>query len=301
MISYAQLRPGPGFVPSRAAAYYAQRCAIYPTFRRRIAGLLAAAVRSRHATLATGREPDLQDALGKLEQDGIAMLPDLFSPSELSDIVDFFMNQEVMTPEGGCVARDGLPAQTAMAAYQLDTIVSCSTLMAAINRADILRLASAYVGCKPTISAIGVRWSLPGVKSLDSTQMFHRDPDDWRFLKVFVYLTDVDPEGGPHIYVAGSHNTPGSMRGMSYSGKQVEARFGAQNMRTILGERGTTFVADTIGIHAGMPPKRAPRLLLQVQYSILPNYALRYTPVVSTGYRQLDSYVNRLILAPASN
>jgi hypothetical protein len=170
--------------------------------------------------------------------------------------------------------------------------------MTAINRADILRLASAFLGCKPTLCSIGVRWSFPGSESPDMTQAFHRDPDDWRFLKLFVYLTDVDDdEGGPHIYVAGSHNTRRSLRSKTYAREQLEAQFGKQNMRAIVGARGTTFVADTSGIHAGIPPQRAPRLLLQAQYSILPNFALHYRPVVDPGHRRLDSYVNRLILA----
>ena len=75
------------------------------------------------------------------------------------------------------------------------------------------------------------------------------------------------------------------------------ARFGKHSMRTILGARGTTFIADTIGIHAGMPPQRGSRLLLQAQYSILPNFALQYRPVADAGDRGLDPYVNRLIVS----
>jgi hypothetical protein len=296
MIPYAQLRPGRGFVPSHAAAYFVQRFVTHPTVRRCVASVLAAGVRSRHATLATRREPDLQDALGGLERDGIAMLPNLFSTSELADVVGFFLNQQVAAPGGGCVARDGLPAGATMAAYHLATVVACPWLMTAINRADILRLASAFLGCKPTLCAVGVRWSFPGSKS-DDVQAFHRDPDDWRFLKLFVYLTDVDGESGPHIYVAGSHNTRRPWRAKTYAQEQVEAQFGKQNMRAILGARGTTFIADTSGIHAGIPPQRAPRLLLQAQYSILPNFALHYRPVADPSRHRLDPYVNRLILA----
>lgn len=297
MISYARLRPGRGFVPSHAAAYYAQRFITHLTARRCIASVLAAGVRSRHATLATRGEPDLQAVLGGLERDGIAMLPNLFSTSELIDVVGFFLQQRVAAPGGGCVARDGLPAGATMAAYHLATVVACPWLMAAINRADILRLASAFLGCKPTLCSVGVRWSFPGSRSPDMTQEFHRDPDDWRFLKLFVYLTDVDGESGPHIYVAGSHNTRRSLRAKTYAQEQLEARFGKQNMRTILGARGTTFIADTSGIHAGIAPQRAPRLLLQAQYSILPNFALHYRPVAAPSHHRLDSYVNRLILA----
>ena len=296
MIHYAQLRPGRGFVPSRAAAYFVQRCVTHPIVRRCVASVLAAGVRSRHATLATRREPDLQDALGGLERDGIAMLPNLFSTSELADVVGFFLNQQVAAPGGGCIARDELPAGATMAAYDLATVVACPWLMTAINRGDILRLVSAFLGCKPTLCAVGVRWSFPGPKSAD-VQAFHRDPDDWRFLKLFVYLTDVDGESGPHIYVAGSHNTRRSWHAKTYAQEQVEAQFGKQNMRAILGASGTTFIADTSGIHAGIPPQRAPRLLLQAQYSILPNFALHYRPVADPSHHRLDSYVNRLILA----
>lgn len=298
MISYAALRPGPGFVPSHAAAYYAQRCVTHPAIRRCVARVLAAGVRVRHATLATWREPDLQDVVTALERDGIARLPDLFSPSELADVVGYFMRQPVTVQNGSRVALDRLPAGAAMAAYELPTVVACPWLMNAINRPGILRLASAYVGCKPTISAVGVRWSFPGSTAPDMTQAFHRDPDEWRFLKMFVYLTDVDDGAGPHIFVTGSHKTSGRLRGKAYSERQVEARFGKQNVQTILGARGTTFVADTIGIHAGMPPQRAPRLLLQIQYSILPNFALQYRPVADPDCRGLDPYVNRLILSP---
>lgn len=298
VIPYAQMRFGRGFVPGHAAAYFAQRCVTLPTVRRCVASVLAAGVRSRHATLATRREPDLQDALGDLERDGIAMLPNLFSTSELADVVGFFLSQSVAAPGGGCVARDGQPAGATMAAYHLATVVACPWLMAAINRADMLRLASAFLGCKPTLCSLGVRWSFPGSKSPDATQAFHRDPDDWRFFKLFVYLTDVvDGESGPHVFVAGSHNTRRPLRAKTYGQEQLEARFGKQNMRAIFGARGTTFIADTSGIHAGIPPQRAPRLLLQAQISILPNVALDYRPVADPSHSCLDSYVNRLILA----
>ena len=295
MISYARLRPGRGFAPAHAAAYYIQRCVTHLAIRRFIASILAAVVRLRHSTLATRTEPDLQAALGDLERDGIAMLPNLFSASQLEDVVAFFLGERVAVPGGGCT-HDALAAGLTMAAYDLATVTACPWLMAAINSADILRLASAFLGCTPTLCSVGVRWSFPDPKSPDVTQAFHRDPDDWRFLKLFVYLTDVDGESGPHVYVAGSHKTRTPWRVRTYTQELLEARFGKQNMRPVVGARGTTFVADTSGIHAGVPPRRVPRLLLQAQYSILPNFALYYRPVAGPGHHRLDSYVNRLIL-----
>lgn len=141
-------------------------------------------MRVQHAALATGREPDLQDVVIALERDGIARLPDLFSPSELADVVCLFMHQPVTVQKGSRVALDALSAGTAIVAYQLPTVVACPWLMSAINRPVILRLASAHFDCKPTLSDVGVRWSFPGANALDMKQAFHRDPDVWRFLKL---------------------------------------------------------------------------------------------------------------------
>ena len=50
-------------------------------------------------------------------------------------------------------------------------------------------------------------WSFPFTKrkKMDSAQYFHFDFDRIKWLKVFIYLTDVDDNNGPHCYVKGSH------------------------------------------------------------------------------------------------
>ena len=62
-----------------------------------------------------------------------------------------------------------------------------------------------------------------------------------------------------------------------------------------MGPRGTTFVADTLGVHRGVAPTERPRLILQAQYSVLPIYAFRYPPAKSSGPPD-GSYSSRLIL-----
>jgi hypothetical protein len=58
--------------------------------------------------------------------------------------------------------------------------------------------------------------------------------------------------------------------------------------------RGFCFAVDTAGIHKGAAPLEQP-LMLQIQYSLLPSYAYRYTPEQYHGPLVLDPYVNRLI------
>jgi hypothetical protein len=224
------------------------------------------------------------------------MLDPLFPATRVEEIIAYFRSQSPIGPDGRSTALENLPAGIAMAAYSLGTIIACPGLMAAINGPRILGIVSRYLGCKPTISSLGVRWSFPTAARPAETQLFHRDPDDWRFLKLFVYLTEVDLDSGPHVYVAGSNRTQGHIRARPYSRSELEARFGPESIQAVTGPRGTTFLADTHGIHMGKPPQGRARLMLQVQYSLLPIFAFRYEPVTGVAGLDLDPYVNRLIL-----
>jgi hypothetical protein len=64
----------------------------------------------------------------------------------------------------------------------------------------------------------------------------------------------------------------------------------------VTGPRGTTFMVDTWGVHKGNIPVNRARLLLQVQYSILPIANFDYRPVSFAAASPHDRYTNRLIL-----
>jgi hypothetical protein len=81
------------------------------------------------------------------------------------------------------------------------------------------------------------------------------------------------------------------------SDEEVEQRYGAKAVKTVIGTRGTGFAVDTAGVHKGEVPKARPRLMLQIQYSLLPSFAHRYYPQTYMGPGQFDSYVNRLFVA----
>ncbi|WP_194152294.1 phytanoyl-CoA dioxygenase family protein [Muricoccus nepalensis] len=298
MIDYARLRPGRGFEPGRAAAYYAQRLVTGRRLRGSVSRCLAAAIRLRQGAgtaLPAGEPP--HPALAGLRQDGLAMLDGPPPPADPGEMLAYFRAQRVVGPGRRLMRLEEVEPGTSMASYPLSTVVACPGLMEAINAPGLLRLVAGYLGCKPTISSLGVRWSLPAAARPEATQLFHRDPDDWRFLKLFVYLTDVGAEDGPHVYVRGSHNTAAQLRARPYQRAALEREYGPRSIRTVTGPAGTTFVADTHGIHMGLPPAGAPRLILQVQYSILPIFAFRYAPVAAPLPAGLDPYVNRLIMA----
>ena len=135
----------------------------------------------------------------------------------------------------------------------------------------ILYLAEQYLGLPPIVGNCQLYFSLPNRSSTfkrDQKRYFsyHYDIDDYRFLKLFIYLTDVSGMSGPHCYVKTSH--------LDYSlTKKICRRISQATCDhlypdqacSILGSAGTSFMEDTFGFHRGAPPNR-PRLILHAEY-----------------------------------
>jgi hypothetical protein len=133
-----------------------------------------------------------------------------------------------------------------------------------------------YLNTLPAIGGLDTWWSARygNEAGSDAAQLFHFDfdaPPAW--LKLFVYVTDVTPEKGPHVYVRGSHKAglaqTREFRSRGYqriSDEEMEQKFGTGNLVEITGQRGTVFMADTRGFHKGKFPTGGDRLLAQVIY-----------------------------------
>lgn len=295
MIPYARLKPGPGFQARRALFYYGQRMATAPVIRRALSYLIAAVVRVRQGGPVTWpRDGTCRTVLADLKKEGLAMLPPLLPRVEIKRIADYFRANMVAAPNGGRLPIEQIPAGAAAADYSLETVLACPGLLTLVNAPRVLRIAADYLGCKPTISSIGVRWTFPFSREVRRFQSFHRDVDDWRFLKLFIYLSDVDAGSGPHSFVRRSHDTAFGLTTRAYTQLEIETRFGGHKIAIVTGPMGTTFMADTLGVHCGGRPTTGPRLMLQVQYSLLPVFAFRYDPVESEA--MVDAYCNRLLL-----
>ena len=298
MIGYAGLRPGRGFQPGRAALYYAQRLAVRPSIRRSIARTIASAIRLQHGDGVAVEDDVNHDDIRTLEADGLVRLADTVVGSECAErLLNYFRSQRVSI-HGKSVAVEEISAGEPMVPYPLSIVLANVDVRGILTSPLVLDIAARYLGCRPTLSSLGVRWSFPTTKAADVTQRFHRDPDDWRFLKLFVYLTDVTPNSGPHVYVKRSHRTAGQLRSRFFAPEDLRSDYGTESLEEITGPRGTTFIADTYGIHAGMIPQEAPRLILQAQYSVLPVFAFRYEPIEINDWADCpDQYVLRLLVS----
>jgi len=299
MIDYARLTPGPGFEAGKSLLYYSQRLVINTHARRLIAAALASCVGVAHrrAKCAASASAAVERTAHALLRDGFAMLDPVLSQRQVADIRQYLASRHVILRDGWRTKPDAVPNDITSADYPLETVLRCPHVLQFANDAFALAVAGQYIGCVPTISTIGIRWSFPGNGAGTMTQGFHRDPDDWRFVKLFTHLTDIDPGLGPHVYVRGSHRTSGTIRSRPYTVDELGRDYGAENIQEIVGPAGTAFMADTYGIHKGTVPLAGPRLMLEAGFSILPIFALRYRPLDIRPRPVLDRYVNRLLLA----
>ena len=163
----------------------------------------------------------------------------------------------------------------------------CDAIQSLMADQALLAIAETYLGTKTVVGGIDTWWSTAYGNGPSDTaaQAYHFDFDaPPRWLKLFVYVTPVNPENGPHTYVKGSHR-----RGLSANkellsrgyvripDKEIENAFGPESCLELTGERGTTFIADTRGFHKGKHPRSGHRLISQLIYcsALFNNHAPR--------------------------
>ena len=199
-------------------------------------------------------------------------------------------------PELGEFLSDAIPEETQVANYKREDLVSIKEIMEIANDPKILSFVQKFLYGKPTISNINAWWSLGGRKSAQHAQLFHRDVDDYKFIKFFIYLTDVGMENGPHVYVETSAYDDNFKKIRRFSDIEIESFYGKEKINHVTGGKGEAYFVNTYGIHKGLLPKEGRRLILQIQYSINEVGVETYNPIKVENGGEYDKYINRLLI-----
>jgi hypothetical protein len=292
MQKYLRFGDKVGYGTLRLGAYYIQRTLTSRRLRRVGAFLLLSALKFSRAPKP--RTPVRSGLTQALRHCGYVPLGCVFTREQSDEIHAYLTGKPLLDSRGTCQRFElaSRPAGVKLGDYELDTVVHCPHVLDLANCADFLNLASDYLGFTPTITNLSLRWSFPSETPAGEVQSFHRDSELGSF-KILVYLTDVDMRSGPHRYVPGSHQERMPLRLRLYSDADIARDYGAGV--TVTGAAGTAFAIDTRGIHKGVPPVARPRLVLCIQYSLLPCLIYDYAPVVQKGVT-VDPYINRLIV-----
>lgn len=233
-----------------------------------------------------------------LTNDGFTILDHKLSPEKIKAIVAYSEQikcYDTYQSETQPIDFRNPPSETHVANFRREDLIKFKPILDIANDPGILQTVQDFLGARPTISNVNMWWSFGGRKQAAHAQLFHRDLDDWRFCKLFIYLTDVGEKSGPHIYVRKSSQSPLLRKIRRYSDLEIEATFGKSNILRFTDTKGAAFIVDTYGFHKGLLPESDNRLLLQIQYSLHPIGIENYEPV-KTENMHFDKYINRLII-----
>lgn len=276
--------------PPRHALFYLQRMVLHPPLRAAIARLVAKLLPARTAGDA---DPE---GVRRVRDDGYLILERYLSTDRIADIVRYLEDRRVRDDFGDGQARFRLeeaPEGCHAASYAEEDIVGCPHVLEIANDPRIVSMVEEVLGCRPTVSNLHLWWSLPDRGRRRDAQLFHRDVDDWAFLKLFIYLTDVDEGSGPHGFVRSSHRVSKLLPIRRYQDEEVVRAFGEENLRLFCGAAGTAILENTFGLHKGQQATSRRRLILQIQYSLLPVFIYRY-PASRPRGSGVDRWMNRL-------
>ncbi len=171
------------------------------------------------------------------------------------------------------------------AGHTPEQVLRAPGLLDLFNDERIISRVTAFLGFSPVLYSVNAWWSLTADKAAGPhSQFFHRDIDDDRFLVLFLYLTDVGMDGGPH---------------------QIQREDGS--IISCLGIAGTMWLVNTLALHRGLVPTSSPRLVCWARYGRGPNrnsldkygvapQALAELPTMMTGTPG-ERHVNSLLVA----
>lgn len=234
-----------------------------------------------------------------IKDQGYVALKDLLNEKQIDEIRSHF--ESLPTFNGHIMgSSDKVPRslkearQYPFAVYRREDVLSAPHLMRLANSPRILSLIKSYLGCVPTIYSINAFWSFSGSsEQVDDaakyTQYFHQDRDDFKFCTLFVFLTDVNMENGPHQYIRTSHRHDDFIKFIreenpstkipierlytEFFKDEVLEKFPVLNnmVDNITGKAGSGFIGDQVGLHRGLPPAKGERLLLWFRYGLYYN------------------------------
>ncbi|MBN8555105.1 MAG: hypothetical protein J0L93_06660 [Deltaproteobacteria bacterium] len=204
--------------------------------------------------------------------------------------------------------------------FHLKDVIACPHLLEIANDPKILSVVRNYLGAAPTIIVASAFQSFAGKNQARDAQLFHMDYDDYKFCKLFVYLTDVDEKSGPHVYLDSTHKLQvmAQKRGSFSKGIKAFDEWWIMKLRKtdeevkeylgitptkITGKAGSAFLVDTRGIHKGLLPENRDRMICQITYAVSPRIQEHITllpvsnPVIPPAMKNPTSeYVSRLFI-----
>lgn len=137
-------------------------------------------------------------------------------------------------------------------------------------KTPLLEIANGYFGMFTRLRYYNVWHTFATQDDARQSQLWHRDREDFKILKVFVYLSDVDDGAGPLTYARGTQLSRGMKREPAHFMEDGVKRSTDEQMAGVApsatwlkatGAKGTIVFADTSGYHKGGLARTRDRLM----------------------------------------
>jgi hypothetical protein len=227
---------------------------------------------------------DFEDQYQSLDNKGVLIFKKIFSKKNINLLLNKLNNKKMYNKLNGKLIYNNIDIfknnnnvwwlNNPNEIYQFDFIQQL------ITNSYILKLIQKYLRSTPIFFSSNFWVSYPG--KTENTQIFHQDFDDIKFLKIFIYLNDVNEENGPHFYVQSSlnniinkNNLPSDYK---LSGRINDKFFNnyKKDVLKITGNEGTIILEDTKGFHKGSNVKSGRRYILQLLFGVSDIFKLKY-------------------------
>ncbi len=153
----------------------------------------------------------------------------------------------------------------------------CEPVRQIAHDPKIIEVASRYLGAEPILYQTDLYWTYPTTdeekyqRLLAQKSRFHYDVGDFRSLAVFIYLTDVADDCGPHVVIESTHQTKSAWNLLSrfLTDQAAKQKYG-DRIRVITGKQGFGFFEDLTCYHKHSVSRKT-RLALTITYMLQRN------------------------------
>jgi hypothetical protein len=234
-----------------------------------------------------------------LKKDGLLKLGEVLNKAQCGTIEQYFSDKTVSTRKYGEIQKSEAKTKglkfcnyNEMSVYMNDyfNVIACHP--------RIINIVSEYLGSLPTIQLLMCRWTLAQDNKPERSQYFHHDYHGIKFVKLFVYLSDVVDDDTAHVFVKKSQNEAYcNQRLKKYYQENPQDKetirqwllkkelggehelkddviyklFERSQIELVKGGKGFAFLEDTSGMHKGNVPSKD-RLFFSAIYTLCDSY-----------------------------
>lgn len=238
-----------------------------------------------NGAMGSFNQQDIRKITGQLNTDGYYIFENRLQSETVDRLVKFAQETDAFArpyrSDGSAVVErtkmrfDSEHPETIRYDWHATQLLQNEDVQKLISDEVLLAISQEYLGCAPIVDGVRMWWNTTFSKdpNPEAATMYHFDMERLKWFKVFVYLTDVSEENGPHAFIKGTHKVgalPYDLLKKGYvmsSDEEIYNYFDKNEEILYTAPRGTMIIEDTKGLHKGTPVKSGDRLILQMQFS----------------------------------